>query len=196
MTTLGSTGATLLLGCGYLGSVMVRRLCLGDQPSPVIAVTRSDARHQVLGALGARCLRADLAHAAAIDALRPPLEEHRGDVFALLPPSAWPPDAAASAVAALAARLCASRRAILVSSTAVYGDTGGADVSADSQTDARSDRSARLLAIEQAWMNAGFDSYVVGVVTGILICATTIQPTTRTTSLIISTLFRPPFFFL
>ena len=156
---LSSAIDTLLIGCGYLGAAMLRVL----EGRTVMALTRGSSRHAALVAAGVRCVACDLAAPGLQTALRPALRDFRGAVFVLAPPSAWPDEALRSALGRLTdlLRELDVTRAVLTSSTAVYGDAEGAWVSAESAVQDVDPRSHKLLAIEQAWMNAGLDSYVV-----------------------------------
>lgn len=153
------SGSVLLLGCGYLGAAMVRVLAGSD----ITAVTRGSARHGMLAATGVRCVACDLAAPDLATQLAPSLKGFAGSVFLLAPPSAWPAQDPLPAMARLTAvlRTLPIERAVLASSTAVYGDALGATVEAASEVRAVEARSHKLLAIEQAWMTAGLDSYVV-----------------------------------
>jgi nucleoside-diphosphate-sugar epimerase len=152
-------GNTLLIGCGYLGTAMVRRLVRGT----VTALTRGTQRHAELRAAGVRCLSCDLSAPDLRERLAASLAGFHGAVHVIAPPSAWVDEDPRPALARLTAALSAQRitRAILASSTAVYGDTQGAWVDAASPTQDADARSHKLLAIEQAWMTSDLDSYVV-----------------------------------
>ena len=156
---MSSHDATLLIGCGYLGAVMVRQLARGA----VTAVTRSTRRHAALAAAGVRCLSCDLSASDLAAQLAAHLVGFRGAVFLIAPPSAWVDEDPRPALARLLDLLRAQQvtRAVLASSTAVYGDTDGAWVDAASAVQDKDARSHQLLAIEQAWMGAGLDSYVL-----------------------------------
>jgi len=157
--TLAPHTNTLLIGCGYLGAVMVQKLA----HATVTAVTRSELRHAVLAAAGVRCLSCDLSDPDGVRALAPQLADFEGAVFLIAPPSAWrdeDPRPALDRVMGLLRGLPVSR-AVLASSTAVYGDAQGARVDAASPVQEADARAAKLLTIEEAWMSAGLDSYVV-----------------------------------
>ena len=151
--------STLLLACGYLGAVMARALARGT----VTALTRSTGRHPALIAAGVRCIACDLASPDLVAQLAPALLGFAGSVFLLAPPSAWPDQDLQAAMARLTGLLRTLRvkRAVLASSTAVYGDALGALIDAGSVVRDVDPRSHKLLSIEQAWMAAGLDSYVV-----------------------------------
>lgn len=150
---------TLLIGCGYLGAVMVRML--GD--GAVTALTRGTRRHAALRAAGVHCLACDLSAADLDLQLRPALAGFDGVAYVIAPPSAWVETDPRPALQRLTSVLRTARiaRAVLASSTAVYGDAGGQWVNAASAVRGCDARSHKLLAIEQAWMSGGLDSYVV-----------------------------------
>ena len=154
-----TSDSVLLLACGYLGAAMVRALASGE----VTAVTRGHGRHGMLAAAGVRCVACDLVGPDVAAQLAPSLQGFAGSVFLLAPPSAWPAEDPQPGMARLTAflRTLAVKRAVLASSTAVYGDAHGASVDAMSEVRDLDARSHKLLAIEQAWMTAGLDSYVV-----------------------------------
>lgn len=156
---MSSHDATLLIGCGYLGAVMVRQLAR----AAVTAVTRSTRRHAALAAAGVRCLTCDLSAPDLGAQLAMPLAGFRGAVFVIAPPSAWVDEDPRPALARLLDLLRSQQvtRAVLASSTAVYGAVDGAWVDAASAVQDKDARSHKLLAIEQAWMGAGLDSYVL-----------------------------------
>lgn len=157
--SMSSDDATLLIGCGYLGAVMVRQL----GRAAVTAVTRSTRRHAALAAAGVRCVSCDLSGPDLGEQLAVPLAGFRGAVCVIAPPSAWLEQDPRAALARLLDVLCAQQvtRAVLASSTAVYGDADGAWVDAASPVQDTDARSHKLLTIEQAWMGAGLDSYVL-----------------------------------
>lgn len=148
-----------MIACGYLGAVMARTLARGT----VTALTRTTSRHPTLTAAGVRCIACDLAHPDLATQLAPALRGFAGSVFLLAPPSAWSAQDPQPAMARLTAllRTLQVERAVLASSTAVYGDAQGASVDAGSAVRDVDARSHTLLSIEQAWMAAGLDSYVV-----------------------------------
>ncbi len=150
---------TLLIGCGYLGAIMVRMLARGT----VVALTRSAQRHAALAEQGVRCLSCDLSAPDLCARLAGPLAGFRGSVFLIAPPSAWVDEDPCPALARLLKVLRATQieRAVLASSTAVYGDAQGAWVEAASAVQDADARGHKLLAIEKIWMDSGLDSYVV-----------------------------------
>lgn len=158
MSTPAGTGA-LLIGCGYLGAVMVRML----SGSAVTALTRGTQRHAALRAAGVQCLACDLSAPDLDQQLTPALAGFDGVAYVLAPPSAWLDADPRPALQRLTSVLRTARitRAVLASSTAVYGDAGGQWVSAASAVRDCDARSHKLLAIEEAWMSGGLDSYVV-----------------------------------
>lgn len=155
---LPAAGA-LLIGCGYLGTAMVRRLVAAN----VTALTRTSVRHAGLSAAGVGCVVCDLASPDLVAQIAPALQGFAGSVFLLAPPSVWSAQDPLLGLVRLLAflRTLPVARAVLASSTAVYGEVHGSRVDAASAVRENDARSQRLLRIEQAWMAAGLDSYVV-----------------------------------
>lgn len=109
----------LIIGCGYMGQRVIRRL---PDPGQVTGVVRSSTSAAQLEALGA--------HALQIDLDRPPLPalpSAGAQVLYLAPP---PPqggqDARMTAFLEATARHGEPARIVYVSTTGVYGDCGGA----------------------------------------------------------------------
>lgn len=149
-------GSWLLIGCGYVGQRVLT--LLGAAGAQVRVITRDPARAAALTAAGAtRVCVGDYADAAFLQAccaaLPPPLR-----VLCLLPPSACADERGElqplqGMVATLGA--VAPARAILTSSTGVYGEQGGGIVAAETPCRPQSPREQRLAAIERSWLAAG-----------------------------------------
>lgn len=137
--------ACLIVGCGYTGRRLARRLQPGWRVS---ATARSDAAAAALDAAGIRAVRADLDGPLASRALEPAAD---GAALAYLAP---PPDGGSDdpRLARFLAALGAARPAVLLymSTTGVYGDTRGDAVSEDSPLTPASDRARRRVAAEAA----------------------------------------------
>jgi len=149
-------GPVLIIGCGYLGRVVARR-CQG-LGVPVVLTTRSEEGAKRLAKeFGPVVHRLDLGQADAAAHLQAVgLQAERALV--LLTPGALMDDVAGLAPLQ---RLCAGlatlprlTRAVLSSSTAVYGDRAGQTVNADSACSAVSARERRLLDIETHWLRS------------------------------------------
>ncbi|MGD9601365.1 MAG: NAD-dependent epimerase/dehydratase family protein [Gammaproteobacteria bacterium] len=143
---------TLVVGCGYLGTALVRRL--GEADRPVYFTVRTQTRMAALArelphAHGITFDTADTSKTTrvlmqdVIDAL---------DVYCVLTPSAL-------ATPVLRERLFAwlrtlpVRRAVLSSSTGIHGERGGATVGPETPVEPTTPRQQRLLDIEQAWLS-------------------------------------------
>ncbi len=155
MTTL-TRGSWLLVGCGYLGTHVLARLSAAR--ATVAVVTRDAARaagferdYGARGVVGAYADDALLERCCTT--LPAPLR-----VLCLLPPSAC-----ADAANRLApyTQFCAAldrlrpARAVLSSSTGVYGEQGGARVTAETPCRPVSARERRLHEIEGRWLSGG-----------------------------------------
>ncbi|MGR9089826.1 MAG: NAD-dependent epimerase/dehydratase family protein [Gammaproteobacteria bacterium] len=146
----------LIVGCGYLGTVTARMLVAAGRE--VWATTRSRERWQTLESVVARLIQYDISGAEAGGTLPTQADAGPWDVFVMLTPSAIAPtmdvgrgyDHLLDAIGTLK-----PRRAVLVSSTGVYGEPAGATVTAETPAQAAGDRGARLLGIEDRWLEAG-----------------------------------------
>lgn len=142
-------GTTLLVGCGYTGTRLARRL-----PGPVLALVRSRASAEALAAEGIAAQAVDLDLAVAC---LPPLPTPLAGVVYLAPP----PERGTgdSRLAQCLEALGGARPGVLVylSTTGVYGPTDGAAVDEDAPARPREDRARRRLDAEQraaAWCAA------------------------------------------
>ena len=156
---------TLIIGSGFLG----RQLLTHPSLAP-IAIQRSAAGAAATGQLRAdmETLVGDVLAAPLAQGMAQRLRQFRGHAVCLLPPSALGQRDPATAFAPLFEALDGGRiqRAVLVSSTAVYGKGNGDTVTAGSTTASDSPRAARLVAIEQCWRDA-FDALSIVRLAGI-----------------------------
>ncbi len=145
----------LIIGCGYLGAVAARRLA--DAGRAVWATTRTQGRWDQLAACCTRLTRFDITAAGNAGALPPSDTVGPFDVFVMLTPSAIVPAIATGAYNRLIAAIAAlnPRRAVLVSSTGVYGEQAGGSVTAETPPRPNSIRGKQLLEIETQWLGAG-----------------------------------------
>jgi nucleoside-diphosphate-sugar epimerase len=155
----------LIVGCGYVGRRLARRLRQGRR---VIALVRSSGIAAGLEAEGLETVVADLDADLAAPALA---RAAQGSAVAYLAP---PPDAGATdpRLARFLAALGDSRPAVLLymSTTGVYGDTGGSAVDESSPVAPSNDRSRRRVAAEtdvREWCAARGVRWVVLRVPGI-----------------------------
>lgn len=150
----------LIVGCGYLGRVLARQLIAAQYV--VFGTTRSDRKAADLAGLGVRPMIVQVTSPVTFAALRPALEVPALDVYYMVPPGR--PDSDPSprkvvigGIAHMVKQLrhAQVRRAVLVSSTAVYAQRGGQRVDAESPAEPRDERCRLLLQGEQLWMDAG-----------------------------------------
>lgn len=150
----------LIVGCGYLGRTLARGLL--DRGVTVFGTCRSMDRAAELAALGVRPLVLAVTQPVTLAALRPALEAPSLDVYYMIPPGrngALPSPrqvilgGAAHVLKQL--RHASVRSAVLVSSTAVYGQTTGERVDADTPPAPADERSTLLLDGERLWRAAG-----------------------------------------
>ncbi len=137
--------AALILGCGYIG----RRVAALEQAAGarVSALARSTERAKELKAAGIVALRGDLDDPATLQGL-----SAAGTlVYYLAPPPAS--GVTDPRIETALARLHGSnvpQRVVLISTTGVYGDCGGAWIDEDRPPNPETDRSKRRLAAEDA----------------------------------------------
>ena len=158
MPQLAST--SLIFGCGYLGLRLAKRLV--DRGQVVYATTRKTANLAPLAADGMRPLLLSITQPVTFASARPALEADSLDVYYLIPPgrpdqSPSPRQTVLGGVAHTLKQLRRTnlRRAVLTSSTAVYGHHNGLRVDAHTNPDPVDDRGRLLLAGEDLWRNAG-----------------------------------------
>lgn len=154
------SGHALIIGCGFLGKVLARQLL--EEGLHVIGTVRRDSSVEALHAIGIEAVSIDITTSGG---LRQLVELCRaravGDLYCCLPPSIDADPAAVFTAVAAALRPLPLRRALLTSSTAVYGDHDGARVDADTAINPTDPRGRRLFDIEQAWLSIGQSARVV-----------------------------------
>jgi nucleoside-diphosphate-sugar epimerase len=154
------SGHALIIGCGFLGRVLARQL-RGDGLQ-VIGTVRRDSSVEALRAIDVEAVTIDI---TAEDGARQLAELARDsavtDVYACVPPGIDADPAAVFTAVAAALRPLPLRRALLTSSTAVYGDHDGARVDADTPIAPTDPRGRRLFDIERAWLSIGQTARVV-----------------------------------
>lgn len=146
----------LIIGCGYLGAVAARTLAAAGRE--VWATTRSRDRWKALEGVVANLIRYDIADPDTRSVLPLSSAGDRWDVFVMLTPSTIASalhagggfDQLLDTVGALN-----PRRAVIVSSTGVYGEQAGMTVTAETPPEPSGARGQRLLEIENRWLEAG-----------------------------------------
>lgn len=161
-----ATCPALIVGCGYLGSELAKRL-LAERRT-VYATTRTQAKARQLAGLGLRPMLVHVTQPVTLAAIRPALQEPLLDVFYMVPPgrpgrSPSPRQVVLGGIAHMVKTLRQAnvRKAVLVSSTAVYGQQGGCHVDADTPPDPIDERGKLLLEGEKLWLAAGEQYHVV-----------------------------------
>jgi nucleoside-diphosphate-sugar epimerase len=156
----------LIIGCGFLGRVLATKLL--QRGVCVYGTTRSPQHAEQLANIGIRALLVEVTQPITMAALRPALECDELDVFYLVPPGRPGNDpspkeividGAANTLAQL--RNANVRRAVLTSSTAVYGQTDGVRVDADTDPQPSDARGQLLLQGEQVWLDNEQPTHVV-----------------------------------
>ena len=150
--------SALIIGCGRLGVRVARELRF--RGARVFGTTRRRDRAAALTGMGVEALRLTLGDRPPAEALGPALATGEIDVYCLLPP--LPPDAPGTASPGrgldgllVALQGVAVHRAVLVSSTVVYGRHDGRPVSADTPPVPGDERGRRQIETEHRWLAAG-----------------------------------------
>ncbi|MCX5658165.1 MAG: NAD-dependent epimerase/dehydratase family protein [Planctomycetota bacterium] len=156
----GLAPAALIVGCGYVGQRVARALLA--RGVTVFGTTRSPVKARALADMGVRPLLVSVTERLTFAAMRPAVEAGRLDLLFLVPPGRAtadpsPRDVLLSGIANLvhALDLAHLRRAVLASSTAVYGQVGNVRVDADTPAQPGDDRGRLLLEAERQWLAAG-----------------------------------------
>ena len=157
--------AALIVGCGYVGRRLAPRLI--ERGVTVFGTSRTAERAAQLADLGVRPLIVSVTQPLTFAALTPAIEQPQLDVYYLVPPgrpnsSPSPRQVVLGGVAHLVRQLGRAhvRRAVLASSTAVYGQRGGQRVDADTPPEAVDERAKFLLEGERLWRE-GSDKHTV-----------------------------------
>jgi nucleoside-diphosphate-sugar epimerase len=142
---MANTARYLLAGCGYVGTRLARALL---PRGPVVGMTRSETTAEQLDAQGIDAVVWDL------DAADAPVPRGFGTpsvVFYLIPPP--PTGVLDPRLKRFLARLPAPpARIVYVSTTGVYGDTGGALIDESAPLNPSTDRARRRVDAEQSLM--------------------------------------------
>lgn len=150
----------LVIGCGYLGGVLAARLLAAG--CAVHGTVRAPAGFERLHALGVSPLALQVEDAHSYGPLRATL---RGDgpwqAYYCVPPGSGMDTAGDVARVAAVLAEHGVPRAVLTSSTAVYGDRGGGPVDADTPAAPTDGRGRRLKDIEDAWLSLGGHARIV-----------------------------------
>ena len=160
--------ASLIIGCGYLGRRLLPRLLAQGHTERVYATTRSPDRARQLAAMGARPLLVQVTQPLTLAALTPALDEPSLDVYHMVPPGRpnqhpSPRQVVLGGIGHVikSLRRANLRRAMLVSSTAVYGYTDGRLVSAETPVKPSDGRSRIIHEGDHLFLDAGENHHVV-----------------------------------
>lgn len=148
----------LIIGCGYLGRRVAARLI--ERDVMVHGSTRQIAKSTELSALGVRPLFLDITQKLTLTVLRPVLARGPVDVFFLVPPGRGgrhdpsPREVIVDGLRNLIGALSSAtiQRAVLSSSTAVYGQTDGVTIDADTPAQPADDRAKTIVESERIWL--------------------------------------------
>lgn len=155
-----SAPAALIVGCGYLGQRLAPLLV--EQGQTVYGTTRSYQKAPRLAEHQIRPLIVHVTQPVTLAALTPALEAPSLDVYQMIPPgrptnSPSPRQVLLGGTAHIlkALRRAQVRRAVLVSSTAVYGQQGGERIDADTPAEPADERGKLMAEAERLWLDAG-----------------------------------------
>ncbi|MFP4143587.1 MAG: NAD-dependent epimerase/dehydratase family protein [Phycisphaeraceae bacterium] len=158
--------AALVVGCGYLGQRVARQLL--ERGRTVFVTTRSPGKAAKLGRLGLRPLLLDVTQPLTLASLAPAVEAEALDVVCAVPPGRTGGDPSPRQVVieggrAVLRKLAQAnvRRAVLISSSAVYGQRRDERVSADTAPEPGGERAKLLLEGERQWLDAGAAYHVL-----------------------------------
>jgi len=158
--------ATLIIGCGYLGRALAERLL--ERGQAVYGTCRNPDRAEQLSDMGIRPMLVSVTQPVTFAAVSPALRHEALDVVYLIPPGRRGKepgprevvlDGMANTLRAL--RRAPVRRAVMASSTAVYGGKNNRRVDADSPPETTEPRGQLLIQGEQLWLDATHDTRVV-----------------------------------
>lgn len=164
--TTPAVSAALIVGCGFLGRCLARKLL--DQGTTVWGTTRHQQHARELAAMNVRPLLLDITQPVTLAALAPVLREPSFNLFFMVPPGRNTPGLSprqillqgqTSLLRALNPHAhqppANLHRAILVSSTAVYGPNDNQQVDADTPPSPADERAQLLLEAENLWLARG-----------------------------------------
>ncbi|MAE63481.1 MAG: hypothetical protein CMJ18_04345 [Phycisphaeraceae bacterium] len=157
MSSSSSSGAAtaLIIGCGYLGRRLACDLLL--EGTRVYGTTRRTHRAETLAQIGVRPLLMSVTERLTLTSLRPALETDELDVYYMVPPGRGDPDRVREVLidgqgyVRAALRNARISKALLVSSTAVYGRHEGEVVDADTAPEPADERGRMQMEAERQW---------------------------------------------
>ncbi len=162
--------AALIVGCGYLGIHVAERLLA--RGVTVYGSSQTPGRMPQLFKLGIQPLMASVTQRITLASFKPALQAEKLDVIYLVPPGRpgrdpGPQqillDGVTNVINCFKSKYHPNlvRRAIVASSTAVYGQGGGAVVNADTAPEPNNPRSELLLRSESLWLKSHLPAHVV-----------------------------------
>lgn len=154
------TDTALIIGCGYLGKRLASRLI--ERGHTVYGTTRSQTNAQALAAIGVRPLLLAVTQPVTYASLTPALQTDALNVYYLVPPGRLDgsPSTRQIVLGGIAHMIKALKqanlkRAVMASSSAVYGQQDGQSVDADTPAKPAGERAELLLQGEALWLDAG-----------------------------------------
>jgi len=144
---------SLVIGNGYLGRHLVPLL----KTELSCGISRSSKNQSFVPATGRfTSLECDIFNEKKLSKLSASLDNTLMDVYFMLPPSTFPSDEPVRALEPLFSllRSLTVRRIVVVSSSSVYGTQREGLVNSESAVDISTERAARIVQIEQAWVSS------------------------------------------
>lgn len=162
--------AALIVGCGFIGRVLAARLL--ERGITVFGIVQSEATAAAIARIGVQPLIAPITQRLALlAAIKPALAHDSLDLYHLVPPGrpattadGITPDqvvleGARNILTSIAS--ASVRRIVVASSTAVYGQTTGEHVDADTPARAGDERSQLLIDGENIWLDHAAHAHIV-----------------------------------
>ena len=160
--------AALIIGCGYLGKHLAIKLRELRPDITLFGAVRSQDSARKLAGLGVKPLLADVTQPITLAAAQPAMATQTLDAYYMVPPgragSHPGPEATINKGITNANKMLGGldiRKAVLVSSTAVYGQSNGELVNAETSPNPQSERANLLYHGEQLWLNANTRNHVL-----------------------------------
>ena len=159
---------TLIIGCGYLGNELVKQLRLLNLNYTITGTVRGQSSAQKLMIKGVKPLFLEVTQPLTFAAIHPAVQCDELDVYYMVPPGRNnnthnPTQTVIEGITNTIKYLNTAniRKAILVSSTAVYGQNKGQTINANTPAIPFGNRSKILHEGEKIWLSSGKNFHVL-----------------------------------